>query len=611
MRLYPRIPVANGFCMFIKREVLDTIGYFDAETFGRGYGEENDFCYRALQAGYCHVMCDDTYIYHSGTASFVSEEKQSYISEHEKILNQRYPKENHNVALHCQTNPNERVQENIKIWMSLLNGKKNILYLVQADFRPDADDCIGGTQLHTKDMTDIMRKNYNVFVAARNRSYLNFTAYTDDKEFTFKFFIGAAPEYPEFRNKKLAGLYGRLLDTFGIDIVHIQHTKNLSLEMYYQAEQKNIPLVATLHDYYTVCPMIKMINSSGALCAYCTENRICSECQQKSAEIYSGTDYITLWQTQHRKALAKAQRIVTPSECAKDIIAEYYPELKDKFVVIPHGEEQMYCKEYDCADRFNVAFIGGISNEKGSYACSVMVKNGPSDVHWHLFGIPGNNELSMLEKSNYTKTGAYQKHQLPDLFEKYKIDLVCILPIWPETYCYTLSEAVMCGIPVIATDIGALSDRVKNGGFGWLVPVENAAEESIAIINRIKNKGEEYRAKKLMAVNTAIKTKEEMKADYQNIYSSVMGTEKSRDFIPADIRFAVSGYLLSHGRKMDMDADSEQIQKMFEEMEEQINTITNSFTYKCVCKIRKLPVPGKKYIKKLIYTVYGFIKRKS
>ena len=77
LRKYPRITVAHGFCMFVKREVINAIGNFDAETFGRGYGEENDFCNRAEQMGYIHVMCDDTYIYHSGTKSFVSKEKEA------------------------------------------------------------------------------------------------------------------------------------------------------------------------------------------------------------------------------------------------------------------------------------------------------------------------------------------------------------------------------------------------------------------------------------------------------------------------------------------------------------------------------------------------------
>lgn len=42
------LPTAVGFCMYIPRACLQETGYFDEETFGRGYGEENDFCLRAL-----------------------------------------------------------------------------------------------------------------------------------------------------------------------------------------------------------------------------------------------------------------------------------------------------------------------------------------------------------------------------------------------------------------------------------------------------------------------------------------------------------------------------------------------------------------------------------
>ena len=67
---YPEIPTAVGFCMYIRRELLDAIGLFDAETFGLGYGEENDFCMRAINAGYRNVLCDDTFIAHVGSRSF-------------------------------------------------------------------------------------------------------------------------------------------------------------------------------------------------------------------------------------------------------------------------------------------------------------------------------------------------------------------------------------------------------------------------------------------------------------------------------------------------------------------------------------------------------------
>ena len=91
LRRYPRVTVAVGFCMYVKQEAYELVGDFDAKTFGRGYGEENDFCCRCSMLGYTHVLCDDTFIYHKGTASFDTEEKRALIEVHDKILRRRYP----------------------------------------------------------------------------------------------------------------------------------------------------------------------------------------------------------------------------------------------------------------------------------------------------------------------------------------------------------------------------------------------------------------------------------------------------------------------------------------------------------------------------------------
>jgi len=67
---YPELPTAVGFCMAVSRRALDTLGPFNEETFGRGYGEENDFSMRAHNAGLRNVLCDDVYVAHLGGRSF-------------------------------------------------------------------------------------------------------------------------------------------------------------------------------------------------------------------------------------------------------------------------------------------------------------------------------------------------------------------------------------------------------------------------------------------------------------------------------------------------------------------------------------------------------------
>ncbi len=67
---YPDMPTAVGFCMAISLRAVHKVGYFDEVTFGRGYGEENDFCQRAEQSGFRNVLCDNAYVLHHGGASF-------------------------------------------------------------------------------------------------------------------------------------------------------------------------------------------------------------------------------------------------------------------------------------------------------------------------------------------------------------------------------------------------------------------------------------------------------------------------------------------------------------------------------------------------------------
>ena len=67
---YPDLPTGVGFCLFIRRALIDEIGMLDT-AFGAGYGEENDLCLRAARAGWRNVLADDAFVVHAGGRSFV------------------------------------------------------------------------------------------------------------------------------------------------------------------------------------------------------------------------------------------------------------------------------------------------------------------------------------------------------------------------------------------------------------------------------------------------------------------------------------------------------------------------------------------------------------
>ncbi len=69
------LPFLNGFAFLIRREVIDDIGIFDSETFGAGYGEENDYCIRARDAGWKLLFAPNAYVFHAQSKSYSTERR--------------------------------------------------------------------------------------------------------------------------------------------------------------------------------------------------------------------------------------------------------------------------------------------------------------------------------------------------------------------------------------------------------------------------------------------------------------------------------------------------------------------------------------------------------
>lgn len=642
LKKYPRITVAVGFCMYIKREVIARVGYFDEKTFGKGYGEENDFCNRAEQYGYIHVMCDDTFVFHKGTASFDTEEKRKLCEEHSKILEERYPSQMEKNHLYCKENPDQYIRDNLNIYLELSNGKKNLLYFLHSDFREDAGDNKGGTQFHVRDLVQSMKDVYNVFVLARDGENLFLSIYNGAKLEQFRFPIGEKKLYQKMFDAKIANVVDNIINAFEIDIVHVHHTYSLSLDVYYIASKHKIPLFVTLHDYYYVCPTIKLINNQGKFCSkniHCSTQ--CTKCLAEQCEYSETVDIIEMWRDENEKALQLCNAIIVPTESAKETILEFFPSLEKRMRVIEHGENLPYSnsgkfikenvadfsvqgsidycldhpnqkntisgwtyieginsseldvylkfmyrgkvlaiekaeknkrddvalqgkkyllsgfifhtagmqlndgrisvsivlkyrgrfyksgisKNFDYKDnkingkKLRVAFLGAGTREKGSMFIQQLVTDiEMDDIGFYLFGPSGDRELDKIHRSNYVAIGTYDKEKLYQAMKYYEIDVICILPIWAETFCYTLSEALLCGIPVIGTDIGAVGERIKKLGCGWTVSVGNVVDEVKKILKEIVKSSIILQEKRDILSRVKMRTLEQMLEDYINIY---------------------------------------------------------------------------------------------
>ncbi len=86
----PVVEQLNGFCLALKREVLDTVGLLDEAAFPKGYGEEIDLAFRAQDEGFLCAVAIDCFVYHAKSKSYTSEARERLIREGRAVNDRRH-----------------------------------------------------------------------------------------------------------------------------------------------------------------------------------------------------------------------------------------------------------------------------------------------------------------------------------------------------------------------------------------------------------------------------------------------------------------------------------------------------------------------------------------
>ena len=105
-KLYPEMPLLNGFCLLLRKKLLDEVGLFDEKNFGRGYGEEDDLVLRARKLGWSMALADDVYIYHAQSKSYSNDLRRTLTDQAGKILRKVHGEKVISQGVHdCLENP--------------------------------------------------------------------------------------------------------------------------------------------------------------------------------------------------------------------------------------------------------------------------------------------------------------------------------------------------------------------------------------------------------------------------------------------------------------------------------------------------------------------------
>ena len=467
------VPTGVGFCMYIRRAALTEVGLFDVENFGKGYGEENDFCIRAANAGWRNLHALDTFVRHFGGVSF-GDSKSPRERAAMETLRRLHPRYESQVLRFVQDDPARLARTMVDVGR-ILDGQRPVILTVLHDRQ-------GGTERHVHELASALRDRAQ-FLVLRPLPGGRVSLRLPDPDEGFELVFSLADGFEQLLT---------VLRQLGVCHVHFHHLLGHDDMVARLPERLGVGYDFTAHDYHTVCPQISLTQRDNL---YCGELGVqqCTDCLAQSPAP-GGVDILT-WRARHAAILNGARFVMAPARDALLRLARYVPGAALRLV--PHtdidpGTPLPVPAPAPIRDgrSLKVVVIGALSAIKGADVLedvAVAARKQGAPVEFHLIGY-GYRALKTQPHARLTVHGRYDENDLPDLLRWLQPDVVWFPAQWPETYSYTLSACLLGGWPVVAPDIGAFAERLQGRRWSWVKSWDLSMAEWLAFFTEIRDR---------------------------------------------------------------------------------------------------------------------------
>lgn len=450
------VPSGVGFCMLIKRECLNRIGLFDEAAFGKGYGEENDLCMRAIAAGWRNILALDTFVFHAGEVSFAGDASAGKSAGAVALL-RKHPRYNLEVGAHVAEDPGKvhRLAITAQVWRAQC---ARVMLLVTHSLG-------GGTERHVQEIARRYAATHNVLIlrpaGVLATSGISLEASDAYGSLTVNFAFADGEEL------------ATLLAAFPVSNVHVHHLFGFGAELQRALSVLDVPFDFTVHDYFTVCPQINLSVDGESYCGEPAEAG-CNACIRQNQNI--GVGDIRSWRLRHEWVLRDARRVVAPSVDVGQRIQRYAPDAN--VAVVQHEEvsdswsEARRARRLEPGDVLRVGVVGVLAKHKGRelvIGAAMDAAEQALPIEYIVIGDPF-GELPPPSVAAIRTTGRYNEQELPDILAREQPDILLFASRWPETYSYTLTAALDASLPVLVPDIGAFAQRVSGRPWSYVFP---------------------------------------------------------------------------------------------------------------------------------------------
>ena len=458
-RLNPvEAPTGIGFCMYVKRQCLNEVGELCEQSFGTGYGEENDFCQRALQKGWKSYISPNLYVHHRGGVSF-GDQRTDRIRHADRALDRLYPNYHTDVQAFVVKDGLRRPRLQRYLDVMRVSALPIVLHV--------SHGLGGGVDQHIKELAKRSDGRLVSLLLRPEDGGRLVSVGAWDADWSMRIAVDTQQD--------LAVLL-QFLKTIGVDLVHYHHVLGLPAEYLTLGASLGVSQIFTVHDFYLINGNPTLTNEQGVFDAV--------ELDKARNPLYplpKGVD-CEAWRERYRGFLAACERTIFPSNSTFVLFKSFF-EIRNALVAY-HPEDKSHhpLRSFVPKAKYTIGVLGALSREKGADLLEAAAALG---VNRHL-----NFEFTLIgyayrPLNGVKTTGPYENHRLGQLIDAESCDLIAFPALWPETYSYTLSAALASGLPIVAPSIGAFPERLAGRHQTALLPHPPSADALLATIEKL------------------------------------------------------------------------------------------------------------------------------
>ena len=272
--------------------------------------------------------------------------------------------------------------------------------------------------------------------------------------------------------------FSRVLDRFKPDIVHLQNIHgHISPSVIFEAKARGVPVVWTLHDYKLICPNTHhLIDVTQQICEACAQGRyyhaVLKRCKKGSC-LASVMASVEAYAHRLMRVREGVSRFITPSGFLRERLLRHGDIPEERVIHIPLFIPREISTNGRCDEGY-MLFMAKLDSIKGLHVLLDACRLAPQ-VRVVLAGrLEGANVREFIGTlpDNAKYVGMKQGDELNRLRSGAR---AIVLPsVWYENQPFTIIEAFAAGKAVIASNLGGMTELVRDGRRGILVPPGDA-----------------------------------------------------------------------------------------------------------------------------------------